>query len=120
MSSERDGTTRFKTHHSKLKTPSVAALLWIVLAIVVWNVVFDRILVVSGRQYVHAATLAARRSNTYLRIDDWMRPARSRAVRNATIAGLLTLAPGLAAVAFAIMRGKVSRLKAQTTVCNLK
>jgi hypothetical protein len=34
----------------------VALALWIVLALVVWNVVFDRVLVVAGRQYVHAAT----------------------------------------------------------------
>jgi len=43
------------------RTARVAVALWIALAVVVWNVVFDRVLVVAGRQYVYAATIAARR-----------------------------------------------------------
>ena len=87
-------------------TPRLAVALWIVLAVVIWNVVFDRVLVVAGRQYVHAATIAARGAGPYLRIDDWMRPARSRALRVATIAAAVTLATGLTAVAFAVLRAR--------------
>jgi hypothetical protein len=102
-------------------TPRAAVVLWIVLAIVVWNVVFDRVLVVAGRQYVHAATIAARASEPYLRIDDWMRPARARAVRTATAAALVILAAGLTAVGFAVSRSpKGSRLKAQGSGENLQ
>ena len=102
-----------------LGTPRTAIMLWIVLAIVVWNVVFDRILVVAGRQYVYAATLAARTAQPYLRVNDWMRPARTRAVRVATVAALLALAAGLAAVAFAAARErKVSNLKSQVSNLN--
>jgi hypothetical protein len=88
-----------------LGTPRAAVVLWIVFAIVVWNVVFDRILVVAGRQYVHAATLAARKSDTYLRIDDAMRPARARALRAATVAALVVLAAGVMGTVVARRRG---------------
>lgn len=53
----------------------IATLLWVVWAVVVWNVVFDRVIVVAGRRYIHAAALAAQAGGPYARIDDWMRPA---------------------------------------------
>jgi hypothetical protein len=34
----------------------IALVLWAVLAAVVWNVVFDRVVVLAGREYVYAAT----------------------------------------------------------------
>jgi hypothetical protein len=82
----------------------VAAALWFVLAVVVWNVVFDRVLVVAGRQYVHAATLASRGSDPFLRIDDWMRPAITRAFRSASAAAGTVLAAGLGLIAVAAPR----------------
>ena len=36
----------------------LAAFLWLLFAFVVWNVVFDRILVIEGRAYVYAAAVA--------------------------------------------------------------
>src|SRR5262245_39410503 len=75
--------------------------LWVALALVVWNVVFDRVLVVAGRQYVYSATRAARAAEPYLRVDDWMRPAVSRAVRTANGAAALTLAIGAAGLVIA-------------------
>jgi hypothetical protein len=42
-----------------VRAARMARWLWIAFAIVVWNVVFDRVLVLAGRQYVHAATVAA-------------------------------------------------------------
>ena len=82
----------------------VAAALWIVLAVLVWNVVFDRVLVVAGRRYVHAATLAARGPGPFLPIEDWMGPARARGLGVATIAGAAVLVAGGALIAFAAIR----------------
>jgi hypothetical protein len=73
-----------------------AIVLWIVWAFAVWNVVFDRVLVLAGRRYVYAAAVSANQSHTYLRIDDWMRPAITRGVWMASGAAALILA-GLAA-----------------------
>ena len=82
----------------------VARWLWIVFAFVVWNVVFDRILVLAGRQYVHAATVAARGSGPYLRVNDWMRPAITRGLWMATAAAAAILAIGLICVPLAARR----------------
>jgi hypothetical protein len=64
-------------------TRRVAIALWIAWAIVVWNVVFDRVVVVAGRTYLRAAAAAAEAGAPYVRIEDWMRPA---AVRGAWLA----------------------------------
>jgi len=88
----------------------VAVALWIALAIVVWNVVFDRVLVVAGRQYVYAATRAARSSGPYVRVDDWMRPAERRAVWMASAAGGTVLAAGLVSISLAARRNLKSEL----------
>src|ERR1700719_4625857 len=82
----------------------VARWLWIAFAIVVWNVVFDRILVLAGRQYVHAAAVAARGSGPYLRAGDWMRPAMTRGLWTATAAAGVILAIGLIGVPLAARR----------------
>ena len=63
----------------------LALALWIAWAIVVWNVVFDRVIVVAGREYVVAAIRAAR-SGAFLNMDDWMRPAVTRGLWTATAA----------------------------------
>jgi hypothetical protein len=78
----------------------VAAALWLVLAAVVWNVIFDRVLVLAGRDYAWRAHMAAE-SGTFLRINEAMPEAIRHGVRVATTwAGLLALA-GLGLVAFA-------------------
>src|ERR1700674_765882 len=82
----------------------VARWLWIAFAVVVWNVVFDRVLVLAGRQYVHAATVAAGRSAPYLRVNDWMRPAITRGLWTATAAATAILAIGLIGVPLAARR----------------
>jgi hypothetical protein len=99
----------------------MALALWIVLAFVVWNVVFDRVLVVAGRQYVYAAARAARGSGPYLLVDDWMRPAVARAARTASGAAVLILTIGVAACAVAARRSggrvksRVSGLKSEVS-----
>ena len=99
----------------------IALALWVALAFVVWNVVFDRVLVVAGRQYVYAATRAARGSGPYVRVDDWMRPAVSRATRTASGAAVLILTIGVVACAVAARRSggrfksQVSSLKSEVS-----
>ena len=41
-----------------IRQVKTAAMLWVVFAVVVWNVVFDRVLVLEGRRYVYAAATA--------------------------------------------------------------
>jgi hypothetical protein len=96
---------------SSRRAELVAVALWLALAVVVWNVVFDRVLVVAGRQYVHAAAIAARRSGPYPRVDDWMRPAVSRATRAASGAAVLILAVGLVAIPLTLRRRSKRKLK---------
>ena len=76
----------------------LAAALWIAWAIVVWNVVFDHVIVVAGREYVTAAALAARGPGPYARMDDWMRPAGAHGLWLATTAAAVILAVGFAAI----------------------
>lgn len=78
--------------------------MWILLGVVVWNVVFDRVLVLAGRRYVHAAAVSFQREGIYLEIDDWMRPAITRGIWLASAAGVTTAAAGLVAVALAARR----------------
>jgi hypothetical protein len=62
----------------------IAVALWVVWAVIVWNVVFDHVIVVAGRDFIAAAGLAATGPGPYARMDDWMRPAVTRAFWTAT------------------------------------
>jgi hypothetical protein len=90
-------TTIGRLRHSA----NLASALWLVLAFVVWNVVFDRVLVLAGRRYAHAAAIAAREGHPYILIDDWMRPAIAHGVRLASVTALGIAVFGLVAVAAA-------------------
>jgi hypothetical protein len=76
----------------------VALWLWIVFAIVVWNVVFDRVIVNAGRRYIEIATAAAESNQPYANIEDTMRPARARALWLATASAGLILIVGVVAL----------------------
>jgi hypothetical protein len=74
----------------------VARLLWIVWAIVVWNVLFDHTIVVAGRNYIAAANRAAFSTPPhYENIDVWMRPAVTHGLWLATIGAGILAASGL-------------------------
>jgi hypothetical protein len=75
----------------------IAVGLWIVWAVLVWNVVFDRVLIEAGREYVRTATAAAAGNGPYARIDDAMRPAVPRALALASTAAGVIAAVGLVA-----------------------
>jgi hypothetical protein len=76
----------------------IAQTLWIAWAIVVWNLVFDYVIVVAGRAYLAAAIPAAQAAGPYARMDDWMRPAITRGVWTATAASAAILIVGLVAI----------------------
>lgn len=77
----------------------LARVLWIVWAIVVWNVVFDHVIVVAGREYIAAAMRAAATpAGPFANMDEWMRPAVTRGLSAATAAGAAVLLTGLIAV----------------------
>lgn len=75
-----------------------ATWLWILWAFVVWNVVFDRVIIEGGREYVRVADAAAKGSGPYAKIEDTMRPARSRALWLATASAGVILVAGLLAI----------------------
>jgi hypothetical protein len=81
----------------------MAVVLWIVWAFVVWNVVFDRVLVLAGRRYVHDAAVATD-SGRYLLINDVMPAAVTRGVWLATASAGGLLLIGLAAILVATRR----------------
>jgi hypothetical protein len=88
----------------------LAIALWVTFAIVVWNVVFDRVLVLAGRRYVAAAAAVAG-TGTYLHIDDWMRPALVRGLWLASASGGAVLVTGLTTIVLAARRERESRHK---------
>jgi hypothetical protein len=80
----------------------IARALWLVWAVVLWNVVFDHVIVVAGRSYIAAARRAAAvPGGPFANMDDWMRPATARGFWIATAAGMLVLVAGMAAVTVA-------------------
>ena len=84
------------------KRVRLAAILWLLFAFVVWNVVFDRILVIEGRAYVYTAAVAVSKSAPYVLAGPWMRAAQSRALWTATAAAGGVLAAGIAGFAVAL------------------
>jgi hypothetical protein len=78
----------------------VAVALWITLAIVVWNVIFDRVIVEAGRAYIRAARESAK-SGAYLKVGDWMAAAVVHGVWLASALSLAILAAGLIAIRIA-------------------
>ena len=54
----------------------LALALWIAWAVLVWNVVFDQVIVLAGREYIQAALAAG--AGPFANMDDWLRPAVAR------------------------------------------
>lgn len=76
----------------------VALALWLAFAVVVWNVVFDRLIVLAGRRYVHDAAESAAQRGVYLRVDDWMDSATANAAWTASLAAGAIAIVGVALV----------------------
>src|SRR5512135_2322513 len=79
----------------------LAILLWIALAVIVWNVVFDHVIVVAGREYLAAAVIAADHGGPYARAEEWMKPAATRGFWIASAVSAAILVVGLAAIRLA-------------------
>jgi hypothetical protein len=78
--------------------PRLAAWLWVVWAFVVWNLVFDRVIIEAGRDYIRLAAAASEKGGPYAKIEDTMRPARARALRLATASAGVILVVGFVAI----------------------
>ena len=81
-----------------LNRPRLAAWLWVVWAFVVWNLVFDRVIIEAGREYLRLAVAASEGGGPYAKIEDTMRPARSRALWLATASAGAILVVGFVAL----------------------
>src|SRR4051812_35140958 len=82
----------------------VALGLWIAWAVIAWNVVFDHVIVVAGREYLAAAVSAADAGGPYAEMDRWMRPAVSKGAIVATAVAGAILVVGLVSIRFAARR----------------
>jgi hypothetical protein len=92
-----------------LAAARIARVLWVVWALLLWNVVFDHVIVVAGREYIAAARRAAvNPRGPFANMDDWMRPAVVHGVWIATAAGGAVLVTGLAAINGAVRRAERS------------
>jgi len=80
--------------------------LWVVWAFVVWNLVFDRVIIEAGRDYVRLAASAAHDGGPYARIEDTMRPARARALWLASSSAAVILVVGFVALRRATRSGR--------------
>jgi hypothetical protein len=83
-----------------LRDPDVSArlarALWILWAVLAWNVVFDHVIATTARLYVAAAARAAASPQPrYENMDDWMRPAVTRGLWTAGAASLAIAGSGL-------------------------
>ena len=84
----------------------VAVVLWLLFAAVVWNVIFDRLIVLAGRRYSHDAYVLYRSTGRYLLINDVMRPAMAHAVRIASVVAGAIAVVALIAIRFAARAGQ--------------
>jgi hypothetical protein len=80
---------------SPARASRLARILWAAWAIVVWNVVFDRVIVMAGRDYLAAARSAAAHATVRPNMDDYMRPAVTRALWLASASGGVLFVAGL-------------------------
>lgn len=95
-------TAAVRRHVAALRQPRPAArlarVLWIAWAVIVWNVVFDHVIVVAGRNYIAAADRAAfssTRPRHYENMDAWMRPAVARGLWIASASAAVIVVSGL-------------------------
>ncbi len=90
----------------------ITLALWIVWAVLVWNVVFDHVIVVAGREYIAAATRAAFSTavpHRYENMDAWMRPAVSRGLWIASLSAATIVVSGVVLVRASIRVARTSQ-----------
>jgi hypothetical protein len=87
----------------------VALALWVVWALVVWNVVFDRVVVLAGRRFVYEAAVTSSAGEGYLSAGAWMRSATQRGLMIATASAAFIVAVGGILVRLAARRASPER-----------
>jgi len=87
-----------------------AVLLWGALAVVVWNVVFDAVVIEAGRDYLTRQALHQQGQGPGVTIPDVMRPGVMRGVRLASLYGGGVAGCGLVGVWVVARRRRTSRL----------
>src|SRR3954462_8780621 len=96
---------RFAALRQPTTAVRIARALWIVWAVIVWNVVFDHVIVVAGRSYIAAAERAAAApAGRFADMDAWMRPAVTRGFWIATASAAVVLLAGFVGVGRAVRR----------------
>jgi hypothetical protein len=63
-------------------------------AFLVWNAVFDRMVMLAGQRYLRDASVSYATSGRYLLVDPIMRPAVAHAARVASLAALAVVLGG--------------------------
>jgi hypothetical protein len=96
--------SRLAALRQPMRAARIAATLWVIWAAIVWNVVFDQVIVLAGRRYLRAAAMAAQAGGPYARIDDWMRPAVGAGLWIASAAAAAILILGWFGVRLATVR----------------
>jgi hypothetical protein len=86
----------------------LARALWIAWAVLLWNVLFDHVIVVAGRDYIGAAVAAAYAGAPSPLMDRWMRPAVSRGLWIASAAAVAVLVVGWSAIGYAARNPRLS------------
>jgi hypothetical protein len=89
-----------------------AILLWAAFAVVVWNVVFDAVVIEAGRDYLTRQALHQQGNAPAVTIPSVMGPGTMRGVRLASLYGGGVAGCGLVGVWVAARRRRTSRLSA--------
>ena len=81
-----------------MRAARIARALWLVWAVLLWNVVFDHVIVVAGREYIVAAKSvinSTANARHHPDMDDWMRPAVTRGLWIATASAATVVVGGV-------------------------
>jgi hypothetical protein len=88
----------------------LALVLWLLAALVTWNVVFDGRIRAGAREYVDRQAAFEQGRGPRADMDEVMRAAASRGAKSATLWTLVVLAPGVAVLAMRRRWGRPSGL----------
>jgi hypothetical protein len=87
----------------------LALLLWLALGFVIWNVVFDLMIIDAGRAYLRHQAAWQRGNGPRVTIAGTMRPAARRAALTASVWAVLVTGSGLTATVLAGRRRRRSK-----------
>jgi hypothetical protein len=104
-----------RTGFRRRRTAALVAAGWLVAGGLVWNYVFDTMIVNAGRDYVHRQRLYEQQRGPAVTIEQIMGPAQAAAVRAATRWGLAACGTGLA-LTVGVTTGLASRRRRRPAV----